>query len=79
MLLKVWAHQRGLGISAAHDSEAGLEGVRWLLGIILAHLVARGGGKQDHRLPGRADAWQLFKGCLDFLGAHRELIVQGAC
>lgn len=36
--------------------------------MMLAHLLAKG-GKQEHRLPMRADAWQLFRGCLDYLGA----------
>lgn len=62
IMLKVWAHQRGL------PAEHGLSSVGFVLSMILAHLVSPAGNRSDWRLPASSPAWALFKGAIEFLG-----------
>ena len=70
IMLKVWAHQRGL------PSEHGLASVGFVLSMILAHLVSPAGNRSDWRLPASSPAWALFKGVIEFLGACALALAQ---
>lgn len=71
MLLKVWANQRG------YRTQTGLAAIGYILTVMLSHLVS-GSGKGYSRLPASSSSWQLFKGCLEYLGTSQVLLSSGA-
>ena len=65
-LLKVWSRQRGL------PKVLGLDHIGHVITVLLAYLVT-GASKPTRKIPAGSSAWQLFKGCLDAMGASTSL------
>jgi hypothetical protein len=61
LLAKIWSKQRG------HSELVGLPHIEEFLPLLLAYMVS-GDSRNVRRMPQGSSAWQLFKGCLDFLG-----------
>lgn len=77
-LLKIWATQRGFGaLHVAQDGKhagrrmvAGTDDARFVLSMVLAHLLhGEGKGSQTKLAPGLSSV-QLFRGALEFLARH---------
>ena len=61
ILLKIWANQR------AFPKLVGFSNIGFLLAIMLAYLIG-GNGQVRRTLPTGSTSWQLFQGCLEFIG-----------
>lgn len=64
-LLKVWSRQRGL------QKVLGLDHIGHIMTVLLAYLVT-GASKPTRKIPAGSSAWQLFKGCMDVMGALQD-------